>query len=189
MTNKLYVGITKTVDLPKGGFLFIDDEVPKLPEWKRPRYFDVSKHSFNPLDDIDHKKARELATALYTIAPQGENTLTVRNGKRAMLHALLEADQLDEVDGDEEVRGMIGDLMASPLLRQVLCSPTNFTFRDTSRNLARINRAELGDFDALVLGLFLKRSLEISNMLSAGECAGSMMTMRSRNLSAKSASR
>lgn len=31
----------------------------------------------------------------------------------------------------------------------------NFTFNPNSVNMARINRAELGDFDALVLGLFL----------------------------------
>jgi hypothetical protein len=37
----------------------------------------------------------------------------------------------------------------------VLCNPTNFSFNPNSKILARINRAELGDFDALVLGLLL----------------------------------
>jgi hypothetical protein len=91
MMNKLYVGFTKTIDLPKGGFLFIDDEVPEMPGWRRPRLFDPHKHSFNPLKDIDYKKAREIAEVLYTISPQGENTLTVRNGKRTLLKALLVA--------------------------------------------------------------------------------------------------
>ena len=49
------------------------------------------KHSFNPLTNIDYKKAREIADILYTVSPQGENTLTVRNGKRALLKMLLEA--------------------------------------------------------------------------------------------------
>jgi hypothetical protein len=36
-----------------------------------------------------------------------------------------------------------------------LCNPTNFPFKRGTVVLARINRAELGEFDALVLGLFL----------------------------------
>jgi hypothetical protein len=43
----------------------------------------------------------------------------------------------------------------SPILRRVLCNPTNFSFNPRSTILARIDRAELGDFDALVLGLLL----------------------------------
>lgn len=50
---------------------------------------------------------------------------------------------------------MIEDLLTSPVLRQVLCNATNFPFKRGSVILARLNRAELGDFDALVLGLFL----------------------------------
>jgi hypothetical protein len=150
--NKLYVGFTKTVELPKGGCLFIDDEPRDVP---RSRVFDPLKHSFNPLKDIDYKKARELAEVLYTIAPQGENTLTVRNGKRELLAALLKADRLDRVKGDEEVSGMVGDLLASPVLSHVLCNPTNFSFNPKSVIVAKLNRAKLGEFDALVLGLFL----------------------------------
>jgi hypothetical protein len=37
----------------------------------------------------------------------------------------------------------------------VLCRPTNFSFNPRSTILARLNRAELGEFDALVLGLLL----------------------------------
>jgi hypothetical protein len=114
--NRLHVGFTRQVELPKGGFLLIDDEVRDIP---RSRIFDPPKHCFNPLKNLEYKKARELAELLYTISPQGENTLTVRNGKRALLKALLEADRLDEVEGDEEVSGMVGDLLASPVLRRV----------------------------------------------------------------------
>ena len=149
--NKLYVGFAKDIELPKAG-LFISDEIPKV---KRARVFDPLQHCFNPLKNLTYKTARELADVLYTISPQGENTLTVRNGKRALLQALLKAERLDEVKGDEEVNGMIGDLLASPVLRRVLCNPTNFSFNPRSLILARINRAELGEFDALVLGLLL----------------------------------
>ena len=47
------------------------------------------------------------------------------------------------------------DVLISPVLRRVLCNPTNFSFNPNSKILARIDRAELGDFDALVLGLLL----------------------------------
>lgn len=132
--------------------------MPKLPGWRRPKVFDPVKHSFNPLKGIDYKKARELADVLYTVNPQGENTLTVRNGKRRLLQALLNSERLDQIDykkDDDELRGMIEDLLTSLLLRQVLCNATNFPFKRGSVVLARLNRAELGDFDALVLGLFL----------------------------------
>jgi hypothetical protein len=52
-----------------------------------------------PLHNTDYKKARTIADVLYTISPQGENTLTVRNGKRALLKALLKAKRLGQVRG------------------------------------------------------------------------------------------
>jgi hypothetical protein len=59
--------------------------------------------------------SRFIADALYTVSPQGENTLTVRNGRRALAQALAEGKRLDElrirsdVKGvKEEVEGMIG---------------------------------------------------------------------------------
>jgi hypothetical protein len=161
--NQLYVGFTKIVDLPKGGFLLIDDEVPKLPQWRRARTFDPAKHSFNPLKNIGYKKARQIADLFYTISPQGENTLTVRNGRRALLELLLSGvERLDEIDaprksepGIVDAVDAVKDVLMSPVLRRVLCGTPNFTFKENSINLAKINRAELGEFDALVLGLFL----------------------------------
>ena len=72
-----------------------------------------------------------------------------------MLRALDEADRLDHVKGDEEVSALIDDLLVSPVLQRVLCNPTNLSFNPNSVIRAWINRAELGDFDALVLGLLL----------------------------------
>jgi hypothetical protein len=161
MKNTLHVGFTKTIEPPKGGCLFIADEVPEVP---RARVFDPMKHSFNPLKSIAYKKAREIADILYTVSPQGENTLTVRNGKRALLKMLLDGpEQLDKLErnfGKKEVGPLealetVDDILVSPVLRRVLCNPTNFSFNPHSTILARINRAELGDFDALVLGLLL----------------------------------
>lgn len=159
--NKLFVGFSKEVELPKGGYLFISDDVPELP---RARVFDPTKHSFNPLSNISYKKAREIADILYTVSPQGENTLTVRNGKRALLKMLLDGpERLDKLDRDYgkadvgplEALATVDDVLVSPVLRRVLCNPTNFSFKPTSKILARIDRAELGDFDSLVIGLLL----------------------------------
>jgi hypothetical protein len=50
----------------------------------------------------------------------------------------------------------IKDILISPVLKRVLCTPNHeFSFNPRSVILARINRVELGKFDALVLGLFL----------------------------------
>jgi len=63
--NKLFVGLTKTIEPTRG--LFIHDDVLDIP---RARIFDPTKHSFNPLKDIDYKKARALAEVLYTAYPR-----------------------------------------------------------------------------------------------------------------------
>jgi len=42
--------MSKDIQLPRGGFLFIGDEVPNV---RRARIFDPAKHSFNPLKSID----------------------------------------------------------------------------------------------------------------------------------------
>jgi hypothetical protein len=86
----------------------------------------------------------------------------VRNGKRALLKALLIAGRLDRWapenprdPAEAEVKAMLDDLLASPVLRKVLCNPTNFSLKNDGKVFARINRAEFGEFDSLVLGLFL----------------------------------
>lgn len=168
--NKVFIGFTKHVELPASNFLLIADEVPNNP---RARVFDPLKSHFNPVKDLKYKEARDLATVLYTTTPQGENTLTVRNGKRALLHALLKARRFDYIQGHgehaQEVDAMISDILTSPTLRRILTTTTPpFSFNKNAIIYARINRAELGDFDALVLGLlimsFYKGQLVIPDM-------------------------
>jgi hypothetical protein len=132
--------------------LLISDEAIEIP---RARIFDPPEHSFNPLAHLGYKEARQLADVLYTVSPQGENTLTVRNGKRALLRALLKAKRLDKVEGDEEVTAMMSDILVSPVFKDVFCGKPNFAFKPNSMIVAKLDRAELGDFDALVLGLLL----------------------------------
>ena len=100
---------------------------------------------------------------LYTASPQGENTLTVRNGRRALALALTTVTRFDDISIEspikgvkEEVEGMVGELLFTDLMRRVLCADDDFSFTGKNTKVfARLNRAELGDFDALVLGLFL----------------------------------
>jgi hypothetical protein len=91
--------------------------------------FDPLKHSFNPLQDLTYKKAREIADILYTVSPQGENTLTVRNGKRALLKMLMDGPKaLDKLPrdygktevGPSEALATVDDILVSPVLRRVL---------------------------------------------------------------------
>ena len=85
-------------------------------------------HSFNPLKEIDKRKAQELAELVYTIYPEGQQTLTVRKGKWELAPALLAAKSLDQVQGSEEVNGVMGDLLFNPLVRNCLCGKKQFVF-------------------------------------------------------------
>src|SRR5262245_1293025 len=86
--NRLYVGFRTEIELHEGGCVVIDDTAPRGPQ-----VFDPLKHSFDPLKDVDPKKAREIADVLYTISPQGQDTLTVRNGRRALAKLLTKSFQ------------------------------------------------------------------------------------------------
>jgi hypothetical protein len=152
--NILNVGFDREVKPPAGGSLFIHDDATGLGKF-RPKVFDPRKHSFNPLQGVDERKAQELAELIYTIYPQGENTLTVRKGKWELAPALLKAKTLDKVRGGEEVTGIIEDLLFNPLVRKCLCGGKQFEFEDDRLIITRLDRAEIGDRAALIIGLFL----------------------------------
>jgi hypothetical protein len=160
MNNGLYIGDAE-IELPKGSFLYICDEPPPHP---KARLFDPTKgHSFDPLKGITKKGARDLAKALYANAPEGASTLTVRNGRRALARALSNGRRLDELEVHsqlkgvkEEVEEMIDELLFTDVARSCLCSDRDFAFHGKNRKVfARLNRVELGDDDALAIGLFL----------------------------------
>lgn len=166
MTNHLLIGHADKTDrllqLAKPPFLLIDDGPIAdafLDHFPKAKPFDISQHSFNPLRGMDYKRARDFAALIYALSPQGADTLTVRNGKRALVRLLLENPAyLDELpkgsdDASTEARGMVEELLVSPVLERVLCRPTNFSFKGSV--VARINRAALGEFDALILGNLL----------------------------------
>lgn len=151
--NKLFIGAQKDIELPERGFLILDDHGNY-----DAREFDPMVHSFNPLKGMNYRRAREFASIIF--GTEGKDTLTVRNGKRALTKLLLtKPEYLDKIKssstdpGTVEAMAAIDDLLVSPVLKRVLCNPTNFSFK--GQVVARLNRAELGEFDAFILGALL----------------------------------
>jgi hypothetical protein len=163
--NTLLIGSAdKTEELldTTPGFLVIDDGPIAdafIAEFPHAKLFDPAVHCFNPLKGIDYKRARDFAATIYSASPEGSETLTVRNGKRALTRLLLSgAKRIDKLPrssdpGSVEANETIDDLLLSPVLQRVLCNPTNFSFKGSV--VAKIDRATLGDFDAFVLGSLL----------------------------------
>jgi hypothetical protein len=157
--NVLVIGSNKepiTKNLPDK-FLYIDDEIPLSG-----KLFDVSKHSFNPLRGMDYRRRREFVTILDAVFPEGKNTLTRRYSNFALMDVLERGGKLSKLFRSEPDRKDTGaydaylkikDILRSPVLERILDHPTNFSFKGTV--LARLNRAELGDFDCYVLGNLL----------------------------------
>lgn len=161
--NKITVG-KLPLELPKSGFLFIHDTVPDIP---RARVFDPTKHSFNPLSDIDYRKASDIVDVFDALFSRGDGTLTKDTGldfisdaleqQPTSLDTLIETPDRRASTGHIWAHGKVRRLLRSPVLQKMLCTPahTKFSFNPRSIILARINRAELGDFDALAIGHFL----------------------------------
>jgi hypothetical protein len=163
--NRLHVGNTCGIadDLPDR-YLFLDDgefsdalTFPK--EWKVTR-LDLSRDRFNPLQGgITYREAKQLIAILYAARPQGENTLTVRNGRRALAKLLsaqperLDLMQFDTSDAQQEAKGMIDDLLLSPALKNFLCSPTNLSLDGIL--LVRLDRTTLDEDDCFIIGNLL----------------------------------
>jgi hypothetical protein len=164
--NRTIIGLadkTPHLDPGKPGFLLIDDGPIAdvfLQGFSRAKEFKPRSHSFNPLP-MDYRRAREFASIVY--GDQGQTTLTARNGKRALTRLLMTAERLDKLKGgksdeEKEAVAIIADLLISPLLKGILCKPTSFSFRSgnpPSSIIARIDRADVGEHDARILGALL----------------------------------
>lgn len=166
MTNHFLIGAADKTErllaLAGDHYMLIDDGpiADAFLERHHARLFDIHSHHFNPLKGIDYKRARDIAAALYTASPEGKDTLTVRNGRRALAR-LLDAkperfDAMptgDGITGAEEALATIDDMLLSPILREVLCNRTNFRF--TGKVVVKLNRAEIGEVDAFLLACLL----------------------------------
>jgi len=104
--NKIVIGLGDKTDalLSKPGFLLIDDgpiaDVFIRKHKKIAVVFDPTKHSFNPLKEMNYRKARDLTQVFY--GSEGKDTLTVRNGKRALTKILLKAEWLDKINAGKD---------------------------------------------------------------------------------------
>lgn len=163
--NHLLIGTgdktERLLELAGDHFLLIDDGpiADAFLAQTHAKLFDIASHSFNPLHHADYKRVRDIVQALYTASPEGKDTLTVRNGKRALAQLLLTAQRFDKLQtnaggaGDLEAKATVDDMLFSPVLRRVLCNPTNFSFK--GKVVAKLDRAEIGDFDAFLLAALL----------------------------------
>ena len=163
--NILLIGADKSQllpHIPNDNFLLIDDgplsEI--VSETNRTiRHFNPEKHSFNFLKNITPQKARDLANVFYASDPGGENTLTVRNGKRALAKLLKNAKKFDRITGDEkdpaivEALGLLDSVLFTDQVRNVLVKRANFSLTGTI--IAKLDRAKMGDFDCFVLANLL----------------------------------
>ena len=83
MHNKIYIGTTPIAP-PKGGYLFIHDEVPDLP---RARVFDPTIHSFNPLQNLTYRGANELVERVAAQLNLSGRTLLLHTGALICAHS------------------------------------------------------------------------------------------------------
>jgi hypothetical protein len=115
--------------------------------------------------NINYRSACDFVEIIDALFSRGENTLTKDTGLD-FIHDALEAapKTLETLIEQPDRKGSTGHVWAyskirrilrSHVLFRVLCNPTNFSFNPNAKIQARINRAELGDFDALAIGLFL----------------------------------
>lgn len=158
--NSIFIGLKKEIELPRGPFLYINDEVPDV---ARSRVFDPLRHSFNPLKNINYRSACDFVEIIGAIFPKGDNTLTKDTGLDYIhdaleaapktLESMIEPPDKKSSTGHQWSYSKVRRILRSHVLLRALCQPTNFSFKGMV--FARINRAQLGDFDALVMGLFL----------------------------------
>lgn len=167
--NLVSIG-TSPLDLPEGGFLYLNDEVPQIP---RARYFDYRKHSINllnlnELSELDrYRKICDIVDAFDALFVVTGGTLTESTGLEYLAERLDQAGDITAMvdlipkpdskspSGHHWAHGKVQRLMRSPVLRKMLTGKPNFVLDPTKRTFARLNRAELGDFDARAIAYFL----------------------------------
>jgi len=165
--NSLLLGLNDKTELlnTTPGFLLIDhgplcDLFAQ--RFKRAKHFHPEDDSINPLDGITEDRARDLADILYSYKDSGKDTLTVRNGKRALMHALAKGKRLDELEFDtsdsgKEAQATVDDIMFSPLLRKCLTT-TNFAIRHgnpPTSVIAWVDPKRIGRFNAFFIASML----------------------------------
>jgi hypothetical protein len=150
--NLLQIGLAeKHFEYPKGSLVITDEPILKRGE----KLYDPAKDGLNPLPK-QYREAREFAAALFP----DKDLMTYRNGRRALTRLVTKAASLDTIkygrnDDDEEAKGVVEDILLSPLLRAALQKPIPRWFYSGATIVVRLNRKEIGDDDAKVFANIL----------------------------------
>lgn len=159
--NLLLLG-HKTLPELRDNFLLIHGGEISLtvPDRKKVTVLDFQKDSLDPLKDMTYLRAREFISVLDAVFPAGANTLTRENANYLILEALLDrptklSKLLRPSKDPHEMAAYrkIQTILLSPVLSRFLNRPTNFSLDGVV--IAKIDRGELGDFDALMLSNIL----------------------------------
>jgi hypothetical protein len=80
---------------------------------------------------MNDNDARDFADVVFG----DKDLMTYRNGKRALTRLVMEANRLDRLnytksDDNKEARGVVEDLLTSPVMRDIMCVDRHFAFRD-----------------------------------------------------------
>lgn len=161
--NRIIIGTKRSIEIPRGNCLVICDEL--IPTKRRVQLFDYTRHGFNPLSGLDYRKACELVDIIGALFPGGDETLTKTTGLEAIFDALdasptsldglIQEPDKKSTTGHFWAYGKVRRIMRSPMLRKMLTARSDFVFNPRSVILARVNRKELGSFDAKAVALFL----------------------------------
>jgi hypothetical protein len=146
--NLLQIGLTaKDFSYPLGSLVITDEPISD----PAAKYFDLGKHGLNTLP-LPYREARELAAALFP----DKDLMTYRNGRRALTRLVTKAGSLAAIkygrnDDDEEAKGVVDDVLLSPLLHKMLSKPIPRWLLSGSTIVACLDRKEIGDDDAKVI--------------------------------------
>lgn len=164
--NLLSVGDSDLLEHCTGHFLLLDDG-PLIDTYKRRtkhKFTELNfhKHSFNPLSRMSYQKRRDLIDIIDATFSIDSTTLTKDSGlafirrnlsKTRYLQHLIPAPDSKSSPGHIWAYDKISEILESPVLEHVFCGTPNFSMRGTI--LARLDRADLGDFDCRLLGRLL----------------------------------
>lgn len=127
---------------------------------------DFTKDCFNPIAKMNDRRADDFIADLTVLIPEGAGTLTRKNSNHLIFKTLVQEKPrtLDKLlykllptgpkDTDaKDAAQKIERILLYSVLKHVFLEPQTFSIRGIL--LARINRAELGDFTSQALAYFL----------------------------------
>jgi hypothetical protein len=98
---------------------------------------------------MPYREAREFAAGLFP----DKDLMTYRDGWRALTRLVRTAKGLDTIkytrnDDDQEAKGVVDDVLLSPLLSKMFSKPLPRWFLSGSTIIAHLDRKEIGADDA-----------------------------------------